>query len=199
MRKTVFSLLAFLLAAPLFAQQDSLKVTMQSGNLREAMANRQVVRVVHDYTLGNWIITPKILIKDGAKSRSFPVLTMGTGLLEDDHKALAVLLYHEFDWHLQSRDQQLSRAIEDLIKRADQLIPGITETLPNDSTNWRRLFVCAFEYTAILELLGETELNRIMEWRTTESPIKSVYALVQPYYDQIMNQVVRFRLDLPRR
>jgi len=181
------------------AQKDSVRVQMVHGNLREAIANRQVVRLVGDYTLYNWLFTRDIVINENAKPHSHPILTLNASYIQEDKKQLAILLHQEFRWYLDQNQRNVGTAVKELMKRPDQLITDITKSMPNDSLSWLHLLTCTLEITALRQTLGEVSTDSLLDWRGETSPLAPFYKASLEHEDAIWRQLYRFRLGLPPR
>jgi hypothetical protein len=181
------------------AQKDSVNVRMVRGNLREAIANRQVIILIGEYTLYNWLFTRDIVIDEKARPHSHPVLTMNAAYLQEDKKVLAIFLHQEFRWYLDQNARNVNTAIKELMKRPDQLIPNITQTIDNDSLSWLNLLTCTMEIDALHETLGETNTDSLLAWRQEQDSLARFYKASIEHNDAIHRQMIRFRLGLPQR
>lgn len=197
-RRSIIVFLAMLFAAPLQAQPRDIFVRSAHGNLREAIAHRQVVRPVSEYTLFNWLFTDSVMIDENAQPHPFPILTLNAKYIEDDPKMLAEFINLEIEWYLAANKGRVEQYIKEMMKRPDALVPGLTEDLPPDSLAYITLLVCAMEYQAINDVLGPTALEELMVWRL-EGRRKAIYAAVEKHAADIMGQAVRFRLVIPPR
>ncbi|MFH0883666.1 MAG: hypothetical protein V2A56_11825 [bacterium] len=181
------------------AQKDSVSVRMVAGNLREAIANRQVVNLIGEYSLYNWLFTRDIVIDEKARPHSHPVLTLNASYLQEDKKALAIFLHQEFRWYLDQNARNVNTVVKELMKRPDQLIPNITQTIDNDSLSWLNLLACTMETDALKQTLGETNTDSLLTWRMEQSPLARFYKASLEHGEAIHRQMVRFRLGLPLR
>lgn len=193
-----FITISLFAAATLTAQSPQVYVQSRHGNLREAIAHRQVVRLVSEYTLFNWLFTDTVMIDENARPHAFPVLTLNAVHIENDPRALAELVHQEIRWHLAQNETQVEQYIKEMLKRPDALVDSITSDLPPDSIVYLNLLVCALERGAINDLIGPTGLNDVWQWRL-EGKQKKVYAAAEKHYDQVAGQASRFRLTLPAR
>jgi hypothetical protein len=140
-----------------------------------------------------------VRIEEDARPHPFPVLTLNTHHLQEDSRALAVLMHQQIRWHLRSNEERVDRLLEDLLKRPDDLVDSLSADLPPDTANYRDLIACALEYRILLELLGPAESEEVMDWRTGQPGIPHIYATARKHHEQIMAQIRRFRLSLPQR
>lgn len=190
-----------LLVMPLqsaLAQNDSVHVTMVRGNLREAIAYRQLHNLISEYTLYRWLYTRDIVIDEKASPHSHPVLTLNASYLQQDKKVLAIFLHQQFRWYLDQNPRNVGTAITELMKRPDQLIPNITQSIPNDSLSWLNLLTCTMEIDALRLAVGETNTDSLLTWRE-ESPLAPYYKAALADSDAIHRQMYRFRIGLPPR
>jgi hypothetical protein len=159
MRTAFAGLLAAVLSlvpgAEMAAQRAAISIELAHDSPDERAAKEQLERLLTQYDLSRWVFTKRILIEQGVRPHSHPVLTLNTRGLGNDGRALAGFVHEQIHWFLTGRSRDTSRALAAVRK----LFPDVPESLlgggagSRDST-YLHLIVCELEFESLRVLLG---------------------------------------------
>lgn len=139
------------------------QVQPASGTYEEEEASRQVGRLLAQYDLSKWTFTTQLRIDNSGIPHSHPILTLNTSYLEDDERALSVLVHEQLHWLLYNDREKAKEAIHDF----RQLYPNAPSKPPQGAqgefSTYLHLIVNCLEYLELQELLGVDRARSILE------------------------------------
>lgn len=151
----------------LFAEGQSLEISMKNGDSKELEGKSQIERIINNYDkeISNWHFTKEIIIDKNAIPFSHPVLTLNCNYLDDDLKQLSTLLHEQFHWLVADRVSEEEKAIN----RFREIFPKVPVKgglgAPDEYSSYLHLIVCDLELQAMTKLIGENSARQLLaEW-----------------------------------
>jgi hypothetical protein len=158
---------ALLLAAmlPAQAQTPKLKIETKHGSPVEERKKQQMERLAAQYDLKKFTITRHIVIEDGVRPHSAPVLTLNPRFLDNDDLALETYIHEQGHWLLmEQRYRQHMHALYDNLRLAFR---GLPTDYPRGSGDERdtylHLAVILLEWQGMEEVVGAERARQGME------------------------------------
>lgn len=169
--------LALYLTIAITTQEPShtVRIALDSDSASEAATREQLERLLERLEPERWIFSPDVLIKDRTIPRSHPVVTMRTG--ESDRELIANFLHENIHWYLSERRPALERAIVELRLRYPSLPVAFPEGAGDEYSSYLHLVVCALEFKALREVVGDVEAVGTMQYWATHHYTK-IYSIV---------------------
>jgi hypothetical protein len=145
---------------------DTLTIELAKGSDSEEAARVQLVRLVNQFDIEQWLYTEKVLIDDSQWiPHSHPVLTLNSRYLDDDLSQLATFLHEQFHWYAGTRQQRIDAAISDLKEMFPEVPSGRVAARDKYST-YLHLIICDLELAAMQKLVGDAEARRVLgQWQ----------------------------------
>jgi hypothetical protein len=84
-----------------------LNIMTHSNTVCEQEARAQLLRIVETYDVEKWLFTKEVLIHEGERPHSHPVLTLHCRHLRCDHCQLTLFLHEQMHWFLSDYSQTL--------------------------------------------------------------------------------------------
>src|SRR5438067_3869759 len=75
-----------------------LKIRTAHGDRREEQRKEQIERQARDYNLKKYTLTRDIVVEEGVRNHSSPVLTLNLRFLDNDDRALSAYLHEQAHW-----------------------------------------------------------------------------------------------------
>lgn len=154
---------------PIAADTLGLKIGTKSGSPLEERKKQQIERLAKQYDLGKWTITRDIVIEQGVRPHSLPVLTLNGRFLDNDDRALSVYVHEQGHWLLMERYRARMNALQGDLERA---VPGLPTDFPRGAGDERgtydHLAVIMLEWQAMEELVGPDRARRVMDFQKTD-------------------------------
>lgn len=172
----------------------SLNIRLHSGNEREQLTKDQLLRLLNEHPLANWIFTTNVQIQSMAQPHSHPVLTLNTRQLNDDDGFLGTFLHEQFHWHAENKLPTVEAAITELRKRWPEGPVGPPEGARNEFSSYLHLIICHWEHHALTQLLGHQRATNVIEQRHYYTWI---YSTVLKHSDEIKRLLHKLELHLP--
>ena len=91
---------------PALADTPKLHIRLKNGTPIEERKKEQMERLAKQYDLKKWTITRDILIEQGVRPHSSPVLTLNGRWPDEDDLALSMYLHEQAHWVLIERHQK---------------------------------------------------------------------------------------------
>lgn len=152
-------------------------VELGEGTESEKAARTQLLRLIDQYDVEQWLFTDKVLIDDGQWiPHSHPVLTLNSRYLEDDLGQLATFLHEQFHWYASQRQDQVESAITEF-RLLFPDVPSGRAGARNEYSTYLHLIICDLELGALQELVGDARARSVLSrWQH--------YTWI---YDQVLN------------
>jgi hypothetical protein len=157
-----------LAAAAARAKTPELRIWLKTGTTVEQQKKEQIERLAAAYDLKKFTLTREVMVDEGARAHSKPVLTLNGRYLENDDAALSVYLHEQAHWALaRYRGPALRQLFQDL-KAA---FPGLPVDPPQGSGDERdsylHLAVIMLEWEALEALIGPERAKAVEELKQT--------------------------------
>ena len=147
-----------------FAATPTLKIKLKNNSPLEEKKKEQLERLAAQYDLKKYTITRDILIEQGVRPHSSPVLTLNGRFLDNDDLALAVYIHEQGHWVLMERHRGEMR---DLFADLNRAFPGIPSDFPRGSgetmDTYLHLVVCTLEWDGLADVVGAERAKAAME------------------------------------
>ena len=167
----VIAVAAGLLAVfvPAAADTPTLNVSTKNGTPIEERKKAQIERLAKQHDLKKWTITRDIVIEQGVRPHSSPVLTLNGRFLDNDDLALSVYVHEQGHWLLMERHRaHMSELYGDLRSG----VPALPTEFPQGSGDERgtyiHLAVIMLEWQGMEELVGAERARKVMEFLKTD-------------------------------
>lgn len=145
---------------PLDAQ---LEVRLANGTDSEEATRAQLLRLVEEYDVSDWLYTREVVIDETRIPHSHPVLTLHTRHLGDDRHLLATFLHEQFHWLEEGETLSRFRAAMHDFEELYPDVPTSAEGGARDETStYRHLLVCDLELQAMARLIGEPAARELL-------------------------------------
>lgn len=133
-----------------------LTVGLAHDSAAERATRDQLLRLVSEHDVAEWIYTTDVLIDETQIPHSHPVLTLHTRHLGDDDLLLSTFVHEQFHW-LEEGDRSTSfRAAMADFERLYPDAPARDGGGARDKeSTYRHLVVCDLELQAMSQLIGE--------------------------------------------
>src|SRR5437868_13529956 len=110
--------------SPTFASDTpKLNVRTAHGNPREEQRKEQIERQAREYNLKRYTLTRDIVVEEGVRNHSSPVLTLNLRFLDNDDRALSAYLHEQAHWVMMERHRRDIRDLYDDLKRLFPKLP----------------------------------------------------------------------------
>jgi hypothetical protein len=174
-------------SVPAAADTPKLNIKTKNGIALEEQKKQQIERLAKQYDLKKLTITRDIIIEQGVRPHSSPVLTLNGRFLDNDDLALSVYAHEQGHWLLMERHRAHIRDLYNDLKRA---VPGLPTDFPRGSGDERdtylHLAVILLEWQGMEELVGAERARKVMDFKKTD------------HYTAIYPAVLQHRQDLER-
>ncbi len=171
-----------------------LTIRTHSNMPHEIEAREQLLRILETYDLEKWLFTKEVLIQEGARPFSHPVLTLNCRHVHQDEKQLAVFLHEQMHWFLNTPNLEWREAIGEFRVIYPEVPVGGEEGTRNEHSTYLHLIVCYLEFIALSQVLGETKARELLS-RTIG--YKWIYKQVLENTDLIASVVSKYGIVLP--
>jgi hypothetical protein len=185
--QTVIIASMFVLAsvAPIFSATPKLNIKLKNGSEVEQRKKDQIERLAQQYDLKKYTKTRDIIIEQGARPHSSPVLTLGAGLLNYDDGALATYIHEQGHWVLMER---LPRVNRELLADLYTVAPGLPIDYPQGSGSevdtYYHLAVCMLEWQGMEELVGAERARKAIDFMKNDH-YTAIYGAVIDHRDEL--------------
>jgi len=140
-----------------------LQVDLANGTEAEERTRAQLLRLVEEHDVSEWIYTRHVVIDETQIPHSHPVLTIHTRHLGDDDHLLSTFLHEQFHWLEGGETLDRFRAA---MRDFEKLYPEVPSTenggARDDESTYRHLLVCDLELQAMTRLIGETSARELL-------------------------------------
>jgi hypothetical protein len=169
------------------AATPKLNIKLKNGTEVEQKKKDQIERLAQQYDLKKYTKTRDIIIEEGVRPHSSPVLTLNGRFPNNDDLALSVYIHEQGHWVLMGRLQQSNR---DLLADLYKLAPGLPTEFPQGSGDeigtYYHLAVCMLEWQGLEELVGAERARKAMDFMKND------------HYTAIYSAVIDHREELER-
>ncbi len=173
---TIALALALATAAPQHvAPRPPVHITLDSNSAAEAATRVQLERLLQNPAADRWIFHPGVLIKERTIPHSHPVVTMRTG--ESDRELIANFLHENIHWYVSARKPALDAVVAELQARYPDMPTRFPEGSGDRYSSYVHLVVCALEFKALREVLGDAAAVDVMRFWSTHH-YTAIYAIV---------------------
>ena len=163
MKRLHLCLLIVTLTLTRVAAQAPIDISTKSDNPREAQAREQLLRIVKTHDLSKWIVTRSVVIEQGVRQHSHPVLTLNTRYLDKDDQQMSAFVHEQMHWHLAGRNDRTNKAIRELAKKYKDVPVGLPDGADSVHSTYLHLLVNYLELTAMKEILGDAAGRALIE------------------------------------
>jgi hypothetical protein len=172
---------------PAAAETPKLNIRTKNGSPIEEQKKQQIERLAKQYDLKKLTITRDIIIEQGVRPHSSPVLTLNGRFLDNDDLALSVYIHEQGHWLLMERH---GAHINDLYNDLKRAVPGLPTDFPQGSGDERgtyiHLAVILLEWQGMEGLVGAERARKVMDFQKTD------------HYTAIYSAVLEHRQDLEK-
>jgi hypothetical protein len=170
---------------PLFAATPKLNIKLKNGSEIEQRKRDQIERLAQQYDLKKFTKTRDIIIEQGARPHSSPVLTLNGRFPDNDDLALAVYIHEQGHWVLMGRLPRMNRELlADLYKVA----PGLPTEYPQGSGDqvdtYYHLAVCMLEWQGLEELVGAERARKAIDFLKSDHYM-AIYGAVIDHREEL--------------
>ena len=166
-----------LMSLPVLAAAPDLEFTLAHNSAAEAATRDQLLRVLGQYDVSDFVWTRKIAIDSAAIPHSHPVLTLHTRHLKQDKQLLSTFVHEQFHWYEEKHKADTDAAIADL-RREWRLLPvGAPEGAEDEDSSYLHLITCYAEYQELKRLMSDGEAKKLMDFWANDH-YKAIYKLV---------------------
>lgn len=165
----VLSTLLLAWATAATAQTPPLKFTLKNGNAIEQRKRQQLERLAQQNDLKKFTITREIIIEQGVRPHSSPVLTLNGSFPDNDDQAISIYLHEQAHWNLMERHRgEMGGLYRDLKAIFPRLPTAYPQGSGDEMGTYIHLVVCLLEWQAMEELLGAERARKAMDWKKTD-------------------------------
>lgn len=133
-----------------------LAVRLANGSEAEARTRDQLLRLVREHDVSEWIHTTEILIDETQIPHSHPVLTLHTRHLGNDLALMSTFIHEQFHWLEEGETLHDFRAAMRDFEAIFPDAPGRSGGGARDvESTYRHLVVCDLELQGMTRLFGE--------------------------------------------
>ena len=183
-----------ILLVPAVADTPKLHIRLKNGTPIEERKKAQIERLAKQYDLKKWTITRDILIEQGVRPHSSPVLTLNGRWPDEDDLALSVYLHEQAHWVLMERHRG---QMIDLYQDLKRLIPGLPTEFPQGSDDERdtyiHLAVIMLEWQGMEDLFGADRARKVMDLKKTDH-YTAIYPAVLEHRDDLQKILNRYSI-----
>lgn len=157
-----FLVMVLLLPLPGNSAEQGIDIRLHSGDEREKRAEVQLRRLLREYDLAPWLFTRKVVIESGVIPHSHPVLTINTGLIDDDEKQLSMFLHEQIHWFISTDKAAVESTVAELRELYPEVPIGGREASGSEFGTRMHLIVCWFQLEAMTELVGAERARKVL-------------------------------------
>lgn len=180
--------------APALADTPKLNIRLKNGTPVEERKKEQIERLAKQYDLKKWTITRDIIIEQGVRPHSSPVLTLNGRWPDEDDLALSQYLHEQAHWVLMERHR---RQMNDLYQDLKRLVPGLPTEFPQGSGDERdtyiHLAVIMLEWQGMEDLFGAERARKVMDFKKTDH-YTAIYPAVLEHRDELQKVLHRYSI-----
>jgi len=182
------------LLAPALADTPKLNIRLKNGTPIEERKKEQIERLAKQYDLKKWTITRDIIIEQGVRPHSSPVLTLNGRWPDDDDLALSQYLHEQAHWVLMERHRG---QMNDLYHDLKRVVPGLPTEFPQGSGDERdtyiHLAVIMLEWQGMEDLFGDERARKVMDFKKTDH-YTAIYPAVLEHRDELQKILHRYSI-----
>lgn len=145
------------------AGEAQLLVRLAHGSEAEQDTREQLLRLVAEHDVEDWLFTREILIDQTQIPHSHPVLTLHTRHLGDDLALLSTFIHEQFHW---LEDGETLDAFRAAMGDFEGLFPEVPDSSNGGArdveSTYRHLLVCDLELQGMTRLVGETRARETL-------------------------------------
>jgi pimeloyl-ACP methyl ester carboxylesterase len=170
------------------ADASKLVVRTECGMHAEKETKARLDSLLERYDLSKWTFTNKVIVKEGMRSRSHPVLTIATQHRDDPHLLIATFLHEQIHWFVKS-----TIGGRDIMRELRQKFPDVPVTLSeggghNRFSTYLHLNVCYHEYRAMEELFGTEKAEEALLRRDVYAWVYRTIFDDRAYFDSLFER-----------
>ncbi|UCF04440.1 MAG: prolyl oligopeptidase family serine peptidase [bacterium] len=167
---------------------SKLIVRTENGTAAEKETTAQLDSLLEAFDLSKWIFTNKVIVKEGIRSRSHPVLTVATQHRDDPLLLTATFLHEQIHWFVKSRIGGRN-IMQELMKKFSDVPVGLSEGGGhNRFSTYLHLNVCYHEYKAMEELFGEDTAKEALLRRDVYTWVYRTIFENKAYFEQLFEK-----------
>jgi hypothetical protein len=190
------AIVACLLAGTAWCASDTpaLKLKLKNDSPLEQRKKEQIERLAKQYDLKKYTITREIIIEQGVRPHSSPVLTLNGRFLDNDDLTLSQYCHEQGHWVLMERHR---RDLPYLYNDLKRLIPSLPTEFPQGSGDERgtyfHLAVIMLEWQALEELVGAERARAALEWKSHDH-YTAIYPAVLEKREELQKIMKRYAI-----
>ena len=174
-----------IVAGSALAATPKLNIKLKNGTEVEQKKKEQIERLAQQYDLKKYTKTRDIIIEQGVRPHSAPVLTLNGRFPDNDDLALAVYIHEQGHWVLMERLPRMNRELlADLYKVA----PGLPTEFPQGSGDhvdtYYHLAVCMLEWQGLEELVGAERARKAIDFLSADHYM-AIYGAVIDHREEL--------------
>ncbi len=171
----------------LFKEKELVIKTVNKTDV-EIKTKDKLESLLSKYDTSKWIFTNKILIKEGLRSHSHPVLTVATQHYQDDLLLLATFIHEQIHWFVKAKVN--GRKILDELKQKYPEVPvGFSIGGGHDEfSTYLHLIVCYFEYKALEKLVSTKVAEETLKRRDVYSWVYKTIFDNKEYFKELFKK-----------
>ncbi len=174
-----------LLSISTVAATPKLNIKLKNGTEVEQRKKEQIERLAQEYDLKKFTKTRDIIIEEGVRPHSSPVLTLNGRFPNNDDLALAVYIHEQGHWVLMGR---LPRRNRELLADLYKVAPGLPSEYPQGSGSeidtYYHLAVCMLEWQGLEELVGAERARKAIDFMKNDH-YTAIYAAVIDHREEL--------------
>lgn len=143
--------------------EGQLDVTLEHDSEEERATRSQLLRLVGEYDVSEWLYTHRVRIDETEIPHSHPVLTLHTRHLNEDEMLLSTFVHEQFHWLEDGETLQAFNAAMADFAEVFPDAPGRDGGGARDrESTFRHLIVCDLELQAMTRLIGEDRARGLL-------------------------------------
>lgn len=143
--------------------EGQLAIELEHDSEGERATREQLLRLVDEYDVSEWLFTDRVRIDETAIPHSHPVLTLHTRHLNEDEMLLSTFVHEQFHW---LEEGETLDAFEAAMADFQALFPDAPGRegggARDQESTFRHLVVCDLELQAMSRLIGEEEARALL-------------------------------------
>jgi len=163
-----------------------LQISLVNHHPREEAARDQLLRLHERYDLTRWQFTNRVAINHLEIPHSHPVLTLNAHWLRDDLAALSTYLHEQMHWFSLSSTGDFAIAGRELRERYPEVPDFEAGGARNERSTYLHFVICALEYQALADIVGETEAIATINVMTHYRWIYDTVLGQWPYFSDLL-------------
>jgi hypothetical protein len=159
------------------ARAADLEFTLTHDSQPEKSTRDQLLKLLKQYDLSDFIWTTKIAIDSSAVAHSHPVLTLPTRYLKQDKQLVAAFIHEQYHWYEEKHRSDTDAAIAELRSQWHALPVGPPEGAEDEDSTYLNVITCYAEYQELKHIFSEGDAKKIVDFWMKDH-YRAIYALI---------------------